>query len=166
MGSEMCIRDSAEAEQELVAGFHTEYSSMRFGMFYLAEFMNLITMSAIIITLFLGGPAGPIGPGPAQIWPFIWFTAKLLAFLFTFVWVRGTLPRFRYDQLMDLGWKVLIPLALGWLVLLAAVILAVEEQWNPAITAAGVIVVGLGGYGLLRAAVGAGRERRLEEVSS
>ena len=122
--------DLVEAEQELVGGFHTEYSSIRFGMFYLAEFMNTITMSAIIITLFLGGPAGPIGPGPEQIWPFLWFMVKLVAFLFAFVWVRATLPRFRYDQLMDLGWKRLIPLALGWLLLIASLRLAGDQGWD------------------------------------
>jgi NADH-quinone oxidoreductase subunit H len=122
--------DLVEAEQELVGGFHTEYSSIRFGMFYLAEFMNTITMSAIIVTLFLGGPAGPIGPGPEQVWPIFWFTAKLLAFLFAFVWVRATLPRFRYDQLMDLGWKRLIPLALGWLLFIASLRVAADNDWN------------------------------------
>jgi NADH-quinone oxidoreductase subunit H len=122
--------DLVEAEQELVGGFHTEYSSIRFGMFYLAEFMNTITMSAIIITLFLGGPAGPIGPGPEQLWPIFWFSLKLVAFLFAFVWVRATLPRFRYDQLMDLGWKRLIPLALGWLLLIASLRLAGDLGWS------------------------------------
>ena len=103
--------DLVEAEQELVGGFHTEYSSIRFALFFLAEFMNTVTMSAIIVTLFLGGPAGPdllrarTGSGAP-----IWFLAKLFIFLFVFVWFRATLPRFRYDQLMDLGWKVLIPL--------------------------------------------------------
>ena len=105
--------DLVEAEQELVGGFHTEYSSIRFALFFLAEFMNTVTMSAIIVTLFLGGPAGPTFFGPAWIWGPVWFLAKLLIFLFMFVWLRATLPRFRYDQLMDLGWKVLIPLSLG-----------------------------------------------------
>ena len=102
--------DLVEAEQELVGGFHTEYSSIRFALFFLAEFMNTVTMSAIIVTLFLGGPAGPTFFGPDWIWGPVWFLAKLLIFLFMFVWLRATLPRFRYDQLMDLGWKVLIPL--------------------------------------------------------
>jgi NADH-quinone oxidoreductase subunit H len=157
--------DLVEAEQELVGGFHTEYSSIRFGMFYLAEFMNTITMSAIIITLFLGGPAGPIGPGPEQIWPFFWFTAKLLAFLFAFVWVRGTLPRFRYDQLMDLGWKRLIPLALGWLLLVAALRVARDNDWSvPLVVVAGLasfLVAGLLMIGAIRVA-----QARREEVSA
>jgi NADH-quinone oxidoreductase subunit H len=119
--------DLVEAEQELVGGFHTEYSSIRFALFFLAEFMNTVTMSAIIVTLFLGGPAipwripvvghlpllGPVSP--------IWFLVKIFAFLFTYVWFRATLPRLRYDQLMDLGWKVLIPMSLGWLLVLATI---------------------------------------------
>jgi NADH-quinone oxidoreductase subunit H len=121
--------DLVEAEQELVGGFHTEYSSIRFGMFYLSEFMNTITMSAIIVTLFLGGPAGPIGPGPEQLWPFFWFGLKLVAFLFGFVWLRATLPRFRYDQLMDLGWKRLIPAALVWLILIALAQVGNDRNW-------------------------------------
>jgi NADH-quinone oxidoreductase subunit H len=114
--------DLVEAEQELVGGFHTEYSSIRFALFFLAEFMNTVTMSAIIVTLFLGGPAGPdFGFLPGWLWGFIWFFAKLMIFLFTFVWFRATLPRLRYDQLMDLGWKLLIPLALGWLLILGGI---------------------------------------------
>jgi NADH-quinone oxidoreductase subunit H len=159
--------DLVEAEQELVGGFHTEYSSIRFALFFLAEFMNTITMSAIFVTLFLGGPAGPAPIGPGWLWGVLWFVLKVFCFLFMFVWFRATLPRFRYDQLMDFGWKLLIPLALGWLILLAAVILAAQENWNPAIVATGVIVVGLGAYGLLRSAVAAGnRTRELEEATS
>ena len=119
--------DMVEAEQELVGGFMTEYSSIRFALFYLAEFMNTITMSAIIVTLFLGGPNGPIlidFPGATIIWPLVWFMLKLLAFLFTYIWFRATLPRLRYDQLMDLGWKALIPVSLGWLLLLAVLLTA------------------------------------------
>ncbi len=121
--------DLVEAEQELVGGFHTEYSSIRFGMFYLAEFMNTITMSAIIVTLFLGGPSGPVLFGPQQIWPLVWFTLKLLGFLFGFVWLRATLPRFRYDQLMDLGWKGLIPASLVWLILVAVIRVGNDQDW-------------------------------------
>ncbi len=117
--------DLVEAEQELVGGFHTEYSSIRFALFFLAEFMNTVTMSAIIVTLFFGGPAGPnLGILPGWLWGFVWFFSKLLVFLFTFVWFRATLPRLRYDQLMDLGWKLLIPVSLGWLLLLAGIRLA------------------------------------------
>ncbi len=121
--------DLVEAEQEIVGGFHTEYSSIRFALFFLAEFMNTVTMSAIIVTLFFGGPAGPnLGFLPGWLWGFVWFFLKLLVFLFTFVWFRATLPRFRYDQLMDLGWKLLIPLALGWLLMLAGIRLARNGQ--------------------------------------
>lgn len=117
--------DLVEAEQEIVGGYHTEYSSIRFALFFLAEFMNVVTMSAIIVTLFFGGPAGPdLGFLPGWLWGFVWFFAKLLVFLFTFVWFRATLPRLRYDQLMNLGWKVLIPLSLGWLLILAGIRMA------------------------------------------
>jgi NADH-quinone oxidoreductase subunit H len=114
--------DLVEAEQELVGGFHTEYSSIRFALFFLAEFMNTVTMSAVVVTLFLGGPSGPLlGVLPDWLWPIIWFVAKLMVFLSVQVWFRATLPRLRYDQLMDLGWKVLIPLSLFWLLVIAAV---------------------------------------------
>ncbi|MCU1373967.1 MAG: dehydrogenase (quinone) [Actinomycetia bacterium] len=135
--------DFAEAEQELVGGFHTEYSSMRFGMFYLAEFMNTITMSAIIVTLFLGGPAGPIGPGPAQLYPFFWFLLKLLVFLGAFVWVRGTVPRYRYDQLMDLGWKRLIPISLMWLLFIGAIRIGRDQDWSPVLVPLAAIGIGV-----------------------
>jgi NADH-quinone oxidoreductase subunit H len=122
--------DMVEAEQELVGGYHTEYSSIRFAIFYLAEYMNLVTTSAVAITLFLGGPAGPRIPFLPGIWPTVWFLVKLLAFLFTFVWLRATLPRLRYDQLMDLGWKALIPLALFWLLLVAALRVGRDAGWK------------------------------------
>jgi NADH-quinone oxidoreductase subunit H len=116
--------DLTEADSELVGGFHTEYSSMRFGMFYLAEFMNTITMSAVVVTLFFGGPNGLIPPIPgATIYmPIIWFLVKTVAFCFIYVWFRAALPRLRYDQLMDLGWKRLIPLTLAWLLVVAAIV--------------------------------------------
>ncbi|HMS12955.1 MAG TPA: NADH-quinone oxidoreductase subunit NuoH [Microthrixaceae bacterium] len=154
--------DLVEAEQELVGGFHTEYSSLRFALFFLAEFMNTITMSAVIVTLFLGGPNGPsFGPGWVQaILPTVWFLAKLLVFLFVFVWLRGTLPRLRYDQLMDLGWKLLIPLALGWFLLLAAFKIGQDEGWNRAVVGVvGTVVILLGAL-LISMAVGTARARR------
>ena len=126
---------------------------MRFGMFDLAEFMNTITMSAIIVTLFLGGPAGPIGPGPEQLWPFFWFTVKLLAFLFAFVWVRATLPRFRYDQLMDLGWKRLIPLSLGWLLLVASLRVADDQGWDRFLVVGIAFALGLAAAFLMMGAI-------------
>lgn len=100
--------DFPEAEQELVAGYHTEYSSMRFAMFFMAEYINMVTVSAVAVNLFLGGWHGPFLP-PEYGW--IWFVAKLGFLLFVYLWLRWTLPRFRYDQLMSFGWKVLLPLA-------------------------------------------------------
>jgi NADH-quinone oxidoreductase subunit H len=97
--------DLPEAEQELVAGYHTEYSGMRFGLYSTAEYINMITLSGLAVTLFFGGWGGPWLPGP------IWFLLKLGAFIFVFVWLRATLPRLRYDQLMRFGWKVLLPVA-------------------------------------------------------
>jgi len=99
--------DLPEAENELVGGFHTEYSSMKFAMFFLGEYGGMITASAMVTTLYLGGWHGPFLP------PVVWFLAKVVALLFFFIWVRGTLPRFRYDQLMKFGWKVLIPVSLA-----------------------------------------------------
>jgi NADH-quinone oxidoreductase subunit H len=139
--------DLLEAEQELVAGFNTEYSGIRFALFYLASFMNTITTSAIVVTLFLGGPTGPLLFGPDWIWPLFWFFAKVMIFLFIFVWFRATLPRYRYDQLMDLGWKVMIPLALGWMLIVAAIRVANDRDWNA------FLVVGVGGLVIVAAAV-------------
>jgi NADH-quinone oxidoreductase subunit H len=108
--------DLPEAESELVAGFHTEYSGMRFALFFLGEYANMIVISAVATTLFLGGwlppfphwfPALGVIPGP------IWFFLKMFLFLFAYIWFRGTFPRYRFDQLMDLGWKWMIPLALA-----------------------------------------------------
>ena len=116
--------DLPEAEGELVGGFGTEYSAAKFAMFYLAEFMNTITMSAAIVTLFLGGPGGPLfGPEWLQaILPTLYFALKTFVFMFVFVWFRGTLPRFRYDRLMDLGWKVLLPIGLFWVMATGAIV--------------------------------------------
>ncbi len=109
--------DLPEAETELVAGFHTEYSSMKFALFFMAEYANMIAASALATTLFLGGWRGPLLP------PAIWFLLKVFAFLFLFIWLRATLPRFRYDQLMGFGWKILLPLALANVMFTAALIL-------------------------------------------
>jgi NADH-quinone oxidoreductase subunit H len=158
--------DLVEAEQELVGGFNTEYSGIRFAIFYLAEFMAAITFAAVITTLFLGGPGGPELFGPDIMWGPIWFFAKVIFLLFCFVWVRATLPRLRYDQLMDLGWKVLIPLSLGWLLLLAALRVGDVEDWNPVLVVLVSFAVLAGAYGLLVLAFRAARQRRaLEEVA-
>ncbi len=109
--------DFPEAEQELVAGYHTEYSSMSFAMFFLAEYINMVTVSAVATNLFFGGWHGPLLP-PALGW--VWFLVKTFALLFFYVWMRWTLPRYRYDQLMAFGWKVLLPLAVVNLLVTAA----------------------------------------------
>jgi NADH-quinone oxidoreductase subunit H len=116
--------DLPEAETELVAGYHTEYSAMKFAMFFMAEYANMITVACLATLLFLGGWHGPIG-GPRivqAILPVFWFGAKVFAFLFLYIWVRGTLPRFRYDQLMAFGWKFLLPLALANLIVTAIIV--------------------------------------------
>ena len=144
--------DLVEAEQELVGGFNTEYSSIRFALFFLAEFMNTITMSGVIVTLFFGGPQPlRLGDGRlANLLSFlgplsgtVWFLLKLLVFLYIYVWFRATLPRLRYDQLMNLGWKVLIPLSLGWFMLLALLRIGDDRGWTNAhkIVAGGIGVV-------------------------
>jgi NADH-quinone oxidoreductase subunit H len=115
--------DFPEAEQELVAGYHTEYSSMRFAMFFMAEYINMVTVSAVAVNLYLGGWHGPFIP-PEYGW--IWFLIKLAVLLFIYLWLRWTLPRFRYDQLMAFGWKVLLPLATVNLLLTAAGVLYFE----------------------------------------
>ena len=153
--------DVVEAESELVGGFHTEYSSFRFAIFYLAEFMNTITMSAIMVTLFFGGPAGwvPNVPHLRWVFPILWFFVKTVAFAFSYVWFRAALPRFRYDQLMDLGWKKLIPLSLGWLLVVAGFLIA--PAWGFAMGA----VVLLAWTMLTRAfEIGTTRERGAEAV--
>jgi NADH-quinone oxidoreductase subunit H len=119
--------DLPEAEGELVGGFHTEYSSLKFALFFLAEYINMATVSALATTLFLGGWRAPfwidkIWPEANQdYWPLIWFFGKVLFFIFIFIWLRGSLPRLRYDQFMALGWKVLIPVSLVWLVAVATI---------------------------------------------
>ena len=113
--------DLPEAESELVAGYHTEYSSMKFAMFFMAEYANMITVACVATLLFFGGPSSPLGNllpadfgGPilSAIFPVLWFVAKVFAFLLLYIWVRATLPRFRYDQLMSFGWKFLLPVAI------------------------------------------------------
>ncbi len=156
--------DLVEAEQELVGGFHTEYSSLRFSLFFLAEFMNVVTMAAIIVTLFFGGPHGPIVTDTlGWVWPLLWFFLKVLVFLFIFVWFRATLPRLRYDQLMDLGWKLLIPFSLGWFLILAGIQVGRNEGWNLfVVVAVGMVGMVLGGALLL----GAIRNARLSRSES
>jgi NADH-quinone oxidoreductase subunit H len=116
--------DLAEAEGELVGGFHTEYSSLKFALFFLAEYVNIVGVSALATTLFLGGYHALPGLGFTEAWlggwfTAIWFFAKVAGFFFLFVWLRGTLPRMRYDQFMQFGWKVLIPVSLFWILVVA-----------------------------------------------
>jgi NADH-quinone oxidoreductase subunit H len=127
--------DLAEAESELVGGFHTEYSSFKFAMFFLAEYINMVTVSALATTLFLGGWRAP---WPISLWhdanygwwPILWFTIKIIAILFVFVWLRGTLPRLRYDQFMAIGWKVIIPINLVW-ILAVTTIRVLRDRGDP-----------------------------------
>ena len=116
--------DLPEAETELVAGYHTEYSSMKFAMFFMAEYANMVTVSCMATILFLGGWHGPtFGPAVLQaILPLLWFSLKVFCFLFVYIWMRATLPRFRYDQLMAFGWKLLVPVALANLVVTSLII--------------------------------------------
>ncbi len=149
--------DLVEGEQEIVGGFHTEYTSLRFALFFLAEFMNTITMSAIIVTLFFGGPNGPIPPiGPRWIWPILWFLGKTIVFLYIQVWIRASLPRLRYDQLMSLGWKYLIPLSLVWLLIIAGRQIGVGDE---------MVVIGFAlvfGLGMVRSVFVGDRDRDQE----
>ena len=118
--------DLPEGEGELVGGYHTEYSSLKFALFFLAEYINMTTVAALATTLFLGGWRAPwpisVWPGANTGWvPLIWFLAKVFILLFCFIWLRGSLPRVRYDQLMNFGWKVLIPVSLAWILMVATV---------------------------------------------
>lgn len=117
--------DLPEAETELVGGFHTEYTSIKFAMFFLAEYINVITVSALATTLFLGGWRPPPIPYLSHFstgfFPMVWFLIKVLLFIFVYIWLRGTLPRLRYDQFMQFGWKVLVPISLVWILVVAAI---------------------------------------------
>jgi NADH-quinone oxidoreductase subunit H len=159
--------DLPEAESELVGGFHTEYSSMKFAMFFLAEYVNMVIVSAFATTLFLGGwmapwPLSLIGNNVLNTgwWPVLWFFAKMFVLLFGFIWLRGTLPRLRYDQFMRLGWKVLVPLNLVWIVM---VTFAKVITWNATtiIIAAVAIFIVLALFFYVRAS---GREEESESV--
>ncbi|MEI8082284.1 MAG: NADH-quinone oxidoreductase subunit NuoH [Actinomycetes bacterium] len=144
--------DLPEAESELVGGFHTEYSTMKFALFFLAEYINMITVSAVVVTLFLGGWRAPwplsLWSGANEGWlPMVWFFAKVVCFIFLFVWLRGTLPRFRYDQFMRFGWKVLIPISVVWIMIVAILRgVFLHYEWSRVEVAsflAGAIVVGI-----------------------
>jgi NADH-quinone oxidoreductase subunit H len=114
--------DLPEADTELVAGYQTEYSGIKFALFYLSEYLNMVTVSAIAVTLFLGGPRGPHIAFLPWLWPLVWFLLKVFAIVYVYIWIRATLPRFRYDRLMNFGWKFLIPVGLGWVLFTGAVV--------------------------------------------
>lgn len=147
--------DLPEAEGELVGGFHTEYSSLKFAMFFLAEYVNMATVSALAATLFLGGWRAP---WPISLWdgantgwlPLLWFIAKVWLFLFVFMWLRATLPRLRYDQFMALGWKLLIPVSLAWILVVAVLRTAGIDGVIPNLLAAAVLLAVLVGVNALR----------------
>ncbi|MEY4493102.1 MAG: NADH-quinone oxidoreductase chain [Actinomycetota bacterium] len=145
--------DLPEAEGELVGGFHTEYSSLKFALFFLAEYVNMVTVSALATTLFLGGWRAPY---PISLWdqantgwwPMLWFFGKLFAFIFVFIWLRGTLPRLRYDQFMQFGWKVLIPVSIAWVMIVSTARYlrssgSIDTQ-TLLFIAGGILVVGVG----------------------
>jgi NADH-quinone oxidoreductase subunit H len=121
--------DLAEAETELVAGFHTEYSGIKFALFYLGEYINVVTVAAIATTLFLGGWRGPAPDVLPWLWPLLWFLLKVFLIVYLYVWIRGTLPRVRYDRLMAFGWKVLIPFGLLW-VLVTGAIVVIPDRYS------------------------------------
>jgi len=130
--------DLPEAEQELTAGYHTEYSGMKFALFFMAEYINMVNVSAIASTMFLGGWRPPFGFIPEWTGP-VWFFLKILFFLFVYIWLRATLPRLRYDQLMNFGWKVLLPLAIAN-VIVTAIMMALRAVYAP--NAAIIVTVG------------------------
>ncbi len=141
--------DLPECESELVSGYSTEYTGFRYGMYYLAEYINMQTLSAVCVTLFLGGytsiwPVNVLAPGADEgWWGLLWFFGKCQLVIFFFVWTRGALPRFRYDQFMNLGWKWLIPISLVWIMMVAVVKAGMQENWfqGPVFTIVTIAVV-------------------------
>jgi NADH-quinone oxidoreductase subunit H len=161
--------DFSEAEEELAGGYHAEYTGIRFAIFYLAEFMNVITMSAIAVSLFLGGPSGPrLGfldrGGWVNVWivPVFWFLLKLWIVLYGTVWVRASLPRLRYDRLMELSWKLLIEAAFLWAMVTGVIVVARDQGWNLWITVPLASAAALLVFGFLMACVP--RPGELEEI--
>jgi len=134
--------DLPEAESELVAGYHTEYSGIRFALFYLGEYLNTITVAAIATTLFLGGWRGPAPDFLSWLWPLLWFLVKVLGIVYLYVWVRATLPRIRYDRLMAFGWKFLIPFGLLWVLVTGAIIVLPDVYGRRAVITGTAVVLG------------------------
>jgi len=148
--------DLPEAEGELVGGFHTEYSSLKFAMFMLAEYVNMVTVSALASTLFLGGwrapwPISIVDGANTGWWPLLWFVIKVWTFLFVFMWLRATLPRLRYDQFMALGWKLLIPVSLVWILIVAVLRNAQLDGILPNLIAAAILLAVVSALVTLRA---------------
>ncbi|MFZ8978357.1 MAG: NADH-quinone oxidoreductase subunit NuoH [Candidatus Nanopelagicales bacterium] len=167
--------DLPEAEGELVGGFHTEYSSLKFALFFLAEYINMVTVSALATTLFLGGWRAP---WPISLWesantgwwPLLWWLIKVQLFIFVFIWLRGTLPRLRYDQFMRFGWKILIPASLVWIVIVAAARVvrnefSVTTQELLLLGAGALIVIVLGSW-ILQIRTARQEKRELEEAAA
>jgi NADH-quinone oxidoreductase subunit H len=119
--------DLPEAESELVGGYHTEYSGIKFAMFYLGEYLNTVTVAAVATTLWLGGWRGPAPDVLPWLWPLLWFLLKVLVIVYVYIWIRATLPRIRYDRLMAFGWKLLIPFGLLWVMLTGAIVVLPDE---------------------------------------
>ncbi|MFC6879808.1 MULTISPECIES: NADH-quinone oxidoreductase subunit NuoH [Actinomadura] len=165
--------DLPEGEGELVAGFHTEYSSLKFAMFFLAEYVNLVTLSALATTMFLGGwrapaPISTVWEGANHgWWPLLWFMVKIWLFIFFFIWLRGSLPRVRYDQLMKLGWKILMPFSLGWILLVATIKAFKNEGYDVQqitiwiVVAAAVVLVGSLAWEFLRGGGDGGGDKEI-----
>jgi hypothetical protein len=160
--------DLPEAEGELVGGFHTEYSTLKFAVFFLAEYINLVTVSALATTLFLGGwrapwPISLWSSANTGWWPVLWFLGKVAVFIFVFIWLRGTLPRLRYDQFMSFGWKALIPISLVWTVIVSfARAMRNEYDWDLRQTVL-VIAIPIAVLLLVLYALESIRARKLEE---
>jgi NADH-quinone oxidoreductase subunit H len=135
--------DLPEAESELVAGFHTEYSGIKFAMFYLGEYLNTVTVAAVATTLWLGGWRGPAPDVVPWLWPLVWFLLKVLVVIYVYIWVRATLPRIRYDRLMAFGWKLLIPFGLAWVLLTGAIVVLPDVYGRDAVVTAFAIGFGV-----------------------
>ncbi|MGZ6544626.1 MAG: NADH-quinone oxidoreductase subunit NuoH [Actinomycetota bacterium] len=158
--------DLAEAETELVAGFHTEYSGFKFALFYLGEYVNTVTVSAIAVTLFLGGWRGPHPDFLLWLWPLLWFLFKVTAVIYFYILVRGTLPRMRYDRLMNFGWKRLIPFGLVWVLVTGFVVVAPEHLTRKELFTGAAVVFGVLVLGMLIAPLFAPKPKQDQEVTS
>ncbi|HSJ49711.1 MAG TPA: NADH-quinone oxidoreductase subunit NuoH [Actinomycetota bacterium] len=135
--------DLPEAESELVAGYHTEYSGIKFAMFFLGEYLNTVTVAAVATTLWLGGWRGPAPEFLPWLWPVLWFLLKVFVVIYAYIWIRATLPRFRYDRLMAFGWKFLIPFGLVWVLATGAVVVLPDAYGRRAVVTGAAILVGL-----------------------